>query len=347
MTLSFYLCKFIGLRIVTAWIALSLLGISLDLFRAATDIIELGGALRLIEYIALRTPQIMVTLFPIATLLGATTAFLSLGNNLEVIILRASGSSFFIILRKLLPLTILLGLFYSQAGDRINSWTSENLALSFPETKEKAPVGSTIWARDGNNIIKATLANEDGTRLDDLAIYEADEKGHVKARVNAERADFENGKWLFSNALKISPFSTQEEQPQVWSTLLTPENVRKIASNTVDVSAKDARAALAGSSVATRSTSYYTTRIARTYSAIFLPFVLCMIAALAGFGGTRNDSGLRLAIYAVVIGFLYVVFDGMFGSLGESGVLPAYVAALTPTALFAIGSLWGLIIVDG
>ena len=34
-----------------AWFALAILGISLDLFQAANDIIPLGGAPRLVEYV--------------------------------------------------------------------------------------------------------------------------------------------------------------------------------------------------------------------------------------------------------------------------------------------------------
>ena len=74
-----------------AWLALAILGVSLDLFQAANDIIPLGGAPRLLEYVIFRTPQILITLFPVAILIGATVAFLSLGNNQEVIILRAAG----------------------------------------------------------------------------------------------------------------------------------------------------------------------------------------------------------------------------------------------------------------
>jgi len=302
-----------------AWFAVAILGISLDLFQAANDIIPLGGAPRLLEYVAFRAPQIFITLFPVATLIGATVAFLSLGNNQEVIILRAAGCGILVILLRLIPLGILLGLLYSQAGDRINSWTSEKLALSFPEIKKDASVGSWLWARDGSNIIRARVGNETGTLLHELTVYETNDSGHVSARLTAKQANFENGQ---------------------------PETVREIASKSVDVSTDNARAALLGAVVTTRSAAYYATRIARSYSAITLPLAILMLAAIASLGGTRNDSGLRLASYSLILGFCYIIVDGMFGSLGETGIMPPSVAAVTPTLLFGIAGLWGLILLD-
>ena len=71
-----------------------------------------------------------------------------------------------------------------------------------------------------------------------------------------------------------------------------------------------------------------------------------MFAALAGLGGTRNDSGFRLAAYSLVLGFCYIVVDGMFGSLGETGIMPPSIAAITPTLMFIIIGVWGLVILD-
>ena len=346
MTLSFYLSRFIGTRILMAWFALAILGISLDLFKAANDIIPLGGAPRLLEYVIFRSPQILVTLFPIATLVGATVAFLSLGNNLEVIILRAAGCGIFVILLRLIPLGILLGLLYSQVGDRINSWTAEKLALSFPEIRSEAPVGSWMWARDGSNIIRARVGHKDGELLHNLTVYETNENGHISARLTAEKAIFDDNQWRLSQGKKIQLGKPETEEFKIWSTLLSPDSVREIASKSIDVSAHDARAALLGKAVTTRSTAYYATRIARSYSTIALPFAILMFAALAGLGGTRNDSGLRLACYSLILGFCYIIVDGMFGSLGETGIMPPSIAAVTPTLMFIIVGVWGLVILD-
>lgn len=347
MTLNFYLSRFIGVRILTAWLALALLGISIDLFRAANDIIALGGAVRLLEYVVYRTPQIMVTLFPVATLVGATLAFSSLKQHQEVVILRASGSGMLLILTRLLPLAILLGLFYSQGGDRIQSWTAQKLAFSFPETKKEAPVNSWVWARDGNNIVRARVGRDDGTLLKELIVYETDEKGHIHSRLSADQVIYEDGQWRLSNPVRIPSTGDVEKDNEIWSTRLLPQSVREIASKSIDVSADDARASLDGSIVATRSNSYYATRIARSYSAIALPFVTLMLAALAGLGSLRGNERSRPAIYAIVLGFCYITLDGMLGSLGETGFLLPYVAALTPTVLFTITGLWGLIMLDG
>lgn len=346
VTLSLYLSRIIGLRIATAWAVLTLLGISIDLFQSAPDLLESGSVWRLLSYVGLRTPQIMVTLFPVAVLVGATTAFLSLSHHSEVVIMRAAGYGIFVILRQLMPLGLVLGALYSQVGDRVNSWTTANIAIAFPETKGEAPIGSLFWARDGLDIIRARLGNKEGSLLADVTVFMTDENGHIGAKLNAKSARFEGSQWFLSGVTETASNRVAEKQDRIWQTNLLPHSVREIASKSIDVSADEAKAALSGTAVSTRSNSYYETRIARSYSAIALPAVMFLLAALAGFGSTRGNMAVRHASFALVLGFVYIAVDGMFGSLGEVGIIGPSLAAFAPTVFFAAAGIWGLILLD-
>lgn len=346
MTLGLYLTRVIAFRIFTAWAVLTLLGVSIDLFQSASDLIALGGLGRLLGYTLLRAPQIMVTLFPVAVLVGATTAFLSLSHYSEVVVMRAAGFGIFVILRGLLSLGLILGVFYSQLGDRINSWTTANIAIAFPETTNEAPLGSMFWARDGLNIVRARLGSEDGSRLHDVSVFEVNDAGHVAVKMNAKTANFKNNKWVLNDVTRTEDNAITAQDEISWTTRLRPNSVRDIASKSISVSADDAKAALSGAAVSTRSSSYYETRIARSYAAFALPLIMFLLAAFAGFGSTRGNIAIRHASIALVLGFGYIAADGMFGSLGEVGVLGPHIAAFTPALFFAIAGIWGLMLLD-
>ncbi|MEM7240405.1 MAG: LptF/LptG family permease, partial [Pseudomonadota bacterium] len=109
------------------------------------------------------------------------------------------------------------------------------------------------------------------------------------------------------------------------------------------VSALDARAALTGAIVSTRGDAYYATRIARGYLAFFVPFLMLLIASIAIFGSNRSHGASINAVIAVAAGFLYVVFDGVAGTLSEVGAIDAIIAATVPTAAFGALGIWALI----
>lgn len=335
------------LRVVAAWLVLTTLGLSIDLIKSANGLIEQGGASYMLVYAALRAPQVMVTLFPISILVGAAATFMVINNRSELVMMRAAGSGIFTLLKLLLPLSLILGVFYSQLGDRVDAWAEAQLAAAFPETADTASVGSWLWTRDSTQVIRARLGTEDGTELTDLTVYEMDQNGQITARMTAQKAKFINARWLLDDATRTKDSKTVKHAQIPWDTRLVPESVREVAGKGRTVSADKARAALSGLTVLTRGNAYYVTRIARSYSAIFLPLVMLTIAAIAGFGNSRIGNGARPAALAVALGFIYLAADSLFGSLGEVGAMGPAVAAFAPSIFFAIAGAWGLLLLEG
>lgn len=346
MTLSLYLSRIIFVRILFAWAILVLLGLSIDLFKSASGLIETGGGYAVFEYAYFRTPQIMVVLFTVAILVGSITAFLALGHHSELIIMRASGHGIFLILGRLVPLMIILGVAHSQLGDRVTSWSETGLAAAFPEDDANISSDKWLWGRDGGAIIRAQLAKADGSVLDKLTVFEIGKTGQIVSRMNAKQASYNNQVWVLADAVKIQNGVAEPSNNLRWDTQLVPKTVLEIATKKRNFSASDARAALAGDTVVVRSSTYYVTRIKRNYAAFAVPLVLMTITALAGFGSTRGGNGAKLAIIAVVLGFSYITIDGMVGSLGEIGAIEPNIAAFSPSILFAAIGVWALLLLD-
>lgn len=347
MTLSLYLSRVVGFRVLAAAVVLLLLGLSIDLIKSATDLIAEGGPAAILGYAALRAPQIAATLFPVAVLIGGTLAFLTLAHRSELVIVRAAGRSIFAILRMLAPCAVILGLIYHLMGDHLSAWAEQRLSATFPQTTEAPEPGATIWSRQASQVMRARLADSDGTTLQAVTLWELDQSGHVTGRREAENATFDDGVWVLRKVTHHrGDRLIRELDSSIWHSSLTPAGMRALAAGRLSVSTADARAALAGLAVQIRGDAYYASRIARSYAAFVIPGVMLVLAALAGFGLARSGGGPRMAVLGVVLGFLYIALDGVLGALSEVGVIDAIIAAAAPTALFAALGLWGLLVLE-
>lgn len=345
MKLALYLSRALAGRIAGAAIVLLVLGLSLDLIRAAGDLVAVGGAWALVHYSALRAPGMAAQILPLGVLVGALTGFLALGRSSELTVMRAAGQSVFRLLLKLVPLAVVLGLVQHLLVDEGTAWSERALARAFAGIAETpAPVqGSRVAGRVGDAVVIGLLADREGSEVAPLMVYALDEDGHVTGRLDAGRAVYEDGEWRLADVRRIGELPRSEAPDQLWDMRLDPDTVRALASGEATSTAREASEALAGFVVPTRSTAYYQTRLARSLSAFLVPAVMLLCAAFATFKAPRGPGGLGMAVTGAVLGLGFVMVDGLLGSFGQVGLLPAWAAAWLPAAVFALAALWTLL----
>lgn len=345
MTLMWYLTRLFALRIGAAAAVLLLLALGIDLIRTADDLIGLGGGPALARYGLLRSPGLLASVLPVAILVGGLTAALALADRAEIVVMRASGLSSLGLGAKLLPLAAVLGVLHHGLIDRWGALADQALTRAFPALAEtpQAVVGDRVAGRQGGEVVIATLARADGTELAPVAIYRLDPSGRIEARLSAASARFIAGVWHLD---RITPDAAQGPDPAIWRTGLDPAAVLALASGARPADAAESAAALAGTIVASRSTAYYASRIARAQAAFALPATMLLIALLASLGPPRGPGRLRLAGLGLALGLVYVLTGGLGTSLAEAGILGATVGAWLPTGLFAAGAIWALVMIE-
>ncbi len=352
MTLGLYLSRVLGGRIVAATLVLLALGLSLDLIKAADELVEVGGAWALLHYALLRAPAMGAQILPLGVLVGALLAFLALARRSELTVMRAAGQSVFRLLVKLAPLAILLGAVQHLLVDEGTAWSERALAEAFSGIAETPLVqaGSRVTGRVGDAVIIGELMTPGGAELAPLTVYALDDDGQVTGRIQAARAywyDSEEGGeggWRLDGVRRVGVTPDTAAPDLLWPTRLDPGVVRALASGAATATAREASEALSGMVVATRSTSYYRTRLARAWSALLVPGVMLLCAAFASFKSSRGPGGLSLAATGAVLGLGFVMIDGLFGSFGQVGLVAAWVAAWMPAALFGIAAGWVLLL---
>jgi lipopolysaccharide export system permease protein len=346
MRLGLYLSRLLAWRILAAAGVLVGLGLSLDLIRSADALVVQGGAGALAHYALLRAPAMAAQILPLAVLVGGVTGFLALGRRAELTVMRAAGQSVFRLLARLVPLAAAFGLAQHLLVDRGIAWSERALGQSYGEIAElRTPQpGARVAGRIEGAVVIGRLASRDGAALAPLTVYALDAGGQVTGRVEAADARYQDGRWRLSGVRRVGEMPGSATLDLLWQTALAPATVLAMAGSEATATAGEAAAALQGLALATRSAGYYATRIAQSHVAFVLPAVMLLLAGFAAFKGPRGTAGIGMAVAGTVLGLCLVMLDGIFGSLGQMGILGPAVAAWTPAALFAIAGSWILLL---
>lgn len=345
LTLAFHLSKAVVYRIIAVVLMLGGLAMALDLAENASDLLRRddGGLLR---YLGLRLPLILAAVAPVALIIGPVITFLTLSGRSEFTIMRASGATTYGILFALAPIALIMGLGLYALNDRIAPMVEGRL-LTWLDDGPKGSAGD-FWARTTTSVVRAEASSPSGELIVELQIYETDRSGILLARVDASAARFQDGVWRFDQAKRLLPGAgrSTEINGEIWDTPLRPANVRALATPGRTVAGDVAGRMLAGDWASNRTSEFYQVRVYRGFAAIFLPFVMILLAAPAAFGTRRSGGmGMRGAL-AVALGFGFLLFDGMLTALGETGNLPPPLAAFGATAIFAAIGAYALITLE-
>ncbi|MGB0504641.1 MAG: LptF/LptG family permease [Pikeienuella sp.] len=345
MILSLHLSRSVLVRILAVMAALAGLALALDLVESASKVLgrDDGGILR---YLMLRTPLILAAVAPVALIVGPVLTFLALSSRSEFTIYRASGITTYRVLLSLLPLAIVLGGLMFVMNDRVVP-TMEGRLLTWLKAKNIASAGA-FWAHTRNGVIRAQASSPRGDILVGLDVFETDPQGLLTARITARAARFEDGVWRLEGAQRLIPGkgAPTDASGNLWSTPLSPANVRALGAPGRKVGGDTAGKVLEGDWAGNRADSFYEMRVLRGYASVLAPALMILLAAPAAFGMRRTAGFGRSAAWAVALGFGYLLVDGMMSALGETGALPPVLAAFGATGIFSALGLWALVTLE-
>lgn len=311
----------------------------LDLFQNANRVMARpGGVSVLLSYLWLRAPLLMVQAVPLAVLIGGMTTFFSFARNNEAVALRAAG---------LLPHRMLLGpltaafavgaLHFAlanwiapQAERRLDAWWAESEA---PAPADRA------WLAHGSDILSFAHATDEGGSLTDVAIVELGPDGQATRHISARAAIWEDGAWMLREGRTIriegANLIASEWSALRWRDGPLPADIRFVEAPTRHTSLGRLIDLASGRISGGESRAYYETRLHKALGLPAVSVLLVLLTASALYGYRRESGFGRGAAMGFVLGFLFLIFDGMLAALGEAGILPPVLAAWTPLALFA------------
>lgn len=342
---------------------------SSDIFAQLSDFQKFKLTARdVFEYYVIRTPEMLVTVLPIAFLLALLYTLTNHARHHELTAIRAAGVS---LLRLSLPY-LGMGVIFSLVLFAINElWVPQSLeaceeilvrhqpkrASSSAQRQQEEQLGfyrqvstneSRWWMVDSYSLRNGEMARPhvvwilpDGSRQDILA----------------ESASHIDGRWLFTNVLVVDfPKGTgglpqQVEMPTLSMPVFTetPEQIRsEIKINKLNnlKSVRKVQLSIEEILVYKRLHPGDKTKAAildtKLHGRLAIPwtcFVVVLIALPFGAATGRRNVAVGVAS-SILICFSYFVLQQLALAFGTGGYVPPWLAAWAPNAFFAIGGLF-------
>ena len=352
MTLSTYLLRLMGTRILAALAVLVGLLQTLDLLEVTTEILDRQlGASGVAYYALLRLPRLVEQAAPLAVLAGALFAFAKLAGDSAVTAMRSTGISAYRVTMMAVPAALVLALAQLAIGmviaPRTDARLSEWWQASAP--KDPAKIVDPVTFRVGDEIVVAVPRDPDGRSLEKVTIYRRDRAGRLEQKTTAQAAVYENERWRLIEprfeTLGANEIAEGGARSMDWTRNLTPADIRTLAMGQTSVTPAEASRALAGG-LSVRPRTFYDTQLQRSWAAPVACLVMLLLAAPVALANFRG-GGATLMVQCLASGLLFLVFDGAFTALGENGAAPPLLAAWAAPAIFSAFGVTMLLYQEG
>ena len=310
---------------------------------------ENQSAIQVLFYFLYILPEKIPLITPMALLLGTIYCFSNLNRHNEINAMRSSGISTFKLSIPVIIFSFFMSLGIFLTNEYFQSYfTSKATSLRETLTGEKDytnELSFTVAAEDGERQW-SLIFNEDGS-YSRISLLQLNQEGNIKWTVDCHKANFskEDG-WMFYNGQK-SEFNENNFPlaPQAFTELPMPD----IKDNPVQMRNYSSLSGLTIGEINRRKNSQVKFSQkdiqfmdVKLYSLIFTPFA-CLISVLLGIplSITQQRQG-ALASSAKALGIMiaYYVLLQIFQNLGNSGILPAFIAGSAPTLSFTFFGLF-------
>ncbi len=295
---------------------------------------------------ALRIPFVAMQILPFAVLLGGILAFWRLTRSSELIVARAAGVSAWHFLSAPLFCAIMLGAIATAGVSPLASAMlarAEQLDNTFLKTAagSTALTGGQLWLRqsdralvdDGVAIIHArtvTLVKRSLT-ANDVSVFRLDDKDRFLQRIEAATAVLEPGGWRLTDARRMQA----DKLPEAIGTTVLPTDltVGRVQDSFATPDTLSVWALPDFIGLLERS-GFSAIRHRLHFQALLaLPLLagtMALVAAGFSMRATRRGGVAQMIGGGVAAGFLLFVVSKIAEEFGQSGALPAPLAAWAP-----------------
>jgi len=326
-----------------SFVALLLLLTLFNLFTFSDELKALGGDYGLEEifkYLALTSPRVLYELVPFAALLGSLFVLGALGNNRELIAMRASGVSVLGIIKAVMLAGAFLAVFSIVVGEFVAPSTERAAQVLKMTARNKRVVIQSrygLWLRDGRKFVNVRQIQSDGT-LADIYIYELDQARHLKIASHAQQAEFQ-GKdlWQLRQITKSEISKRQVREFTVpsesWRSLIDPELVNVAVVKPDNLSLYDLSLYIDFMKKNKQKAQSFELAFWGRLINPFVTFVMLLVATPFVIGIRRGVSvGARMML-GILIGMSFNIIDKIIGHLSLIYELNPALMAVLPSAL--------------
>jgi len=345
-TLYRYLARQFALGVTMVYAGFLILAFSIDLValidRTAGRSVSTSA---IVAMALLHLPVLGVKMLPFAVLLGGVYCFVKLSKSQELVATRAAGVSAWDFLLPPLAVAVALGVFVVMAVTPASSVMLNQfsqLEAKYIKGQESQLSISTngLWLRQGDrdsqSVIHALTVADQGVHLDDVILFLYGAKDHFAGRIDAKSAHLTQGAWVLTDAWVSGADGVPKHFDTYPSkTTLTPAQIQESFAPPDTLSFWDLPRFIAAAESAGFSAIRYRLYL---YALLTLPILLAAMVFMAASFSLKlsRTGGLgRVVLISALSGFGVYFFTDLTRALGQTAILPAWLAATAP-ALAAI-----------
>lgn len=295
-----------------------------------------------IIYVILVLPIKVYDFFPMAGLVGVLLGLGVLASHSELIVMRSAGLSLVEITFTLLKIALVLILVVTIIGETLapmlQTYAEHRKAVAISRGQALA-TGYGTWVRDGKNFYHIALI-KDARHLEGVTRYEFDAQQRLIRTSMAQRAHYQNKRWIFENIAQTSLHDGKTEVTRIAREELTlslrPGLLKMAAIEPMNMSVKQLYQTMLyhsrnGLHVASYSLAFWQ-RLCQPLATL----VMMLLAIPFIFGPLRSANlGLRL-LAGISVSFSFYILNEFFGPISLVMQFPPFLAAILPSIIFAV-----------
>jgi lipopolysaccharide export system permease protein len=324
-------------------LGVSIFVVSLDVVTFARDILALRNneLSAVLTYFMLKLPIAITAFLPFSSLLAILLTFSELSYRSELTAIWNAGLSHLRLIIALLPLGLFLGglnfLINDQAIPKVTPVLHEWGIGDYGKKRLNLGKDDPLWMRAGPDVVRAKVTNAQSTLLEDVIIFRRDTDGLLREQIQAARAELKNGRWELSDAVVYyrSNLPPHRVDRLIYSGDMRPAATGARSGDPEEMSSAQLSYFIENAGFGIRPAYVYQTWWNKRLTMFLSTFLLLAIAVpLVSTFRRGGGIGIFFAI-GVGIGFFYFILDGITLTLGETGLLPAWMAAWVPILAFS------------
>ena len=338
------------LLILAALVSVYMLGLLIDVIADAFEH-DIQGKV-VLEYLAFAQPQILFHMLPLATLMATLVCFAILTKTSELTAAKAGGISLY---RLAVPV-VLMGVVVSAGCFALQEYLlpyANRRAAELRDEIKKRPVQTynvlnRKWMMgESQELYNYAYYDPNSRKFSGLAVYKyATNPFEISERVYTEEAKWESdiGAWVFSKGWKrnfaegrqIERFEALPVHDMEPPSYFVKEQKRSDQMTYLELTRYVEDLKQAGYDVVPLEVA----RQAK-FSFPLAAMVTVLIGVPFSFAPGKKGALYGIGI-AIAIGLSYYVTTRIFAFMGETAMLPPFMAAWAPNVLFSIAALYGL-----
>ena len=325
-----------------------------EFFNKADNFMKAGLSIsRLIRYLQLKLPQIIVQITPIGVMLAVLVALGLMNKNNEIIALKSGGGSVYLLLRAVLSIAVLLSIvlfFLSEIVVPITINKANRIWLA--EVKNEPALltrQKNIWIKQNRTIYFIKYFNPQNNSMSGVALNYFDDEFNLSKRVDASSALYKKGKWTFYDIMQqelnaeTRTYDMQYYPQRTVKIDIQPEDLKRVFKKSEEMNIAELFSYIRE----VESEGYNATAFKVDLHARFALPALTVIVCIIGIGIAVKRKGREGPSVSIALGalmaFLYWVLHSFCLSLGYGGLLPPFVAAWISNIIFSCYAVLNLI----